>query len=84
MALIDKRDELFTEAAKLVVKHQKASTPFLQIKLILGYHRAGRIMNQLYLFGIVGEYKEYQPREVIIKTTEQLTEYLEMTEALYL
>jgi len=35
------------------------------------------------LFGIVSEFKGYKQREILIKTTEQLTEYLEMIEALY-
>ncbi|RWW91845.1 DNA translocase FtsK [Flavobacterium cerinum] len=41
------RDDLFTDAARLIVSQQKASSAMLQLKLKLGYMRANRIMNQL-------------------------------------
>lgn len=41
------RDDLFTDAARLIVSQQKASSAMLQLKLKLGYQRANRIMNQL-------------------------------------
>lgn len=71
------KDELFQEAAELVVKHQSGSASLLQRKLKLGYNRAGKIMNQLYVYGIVGEYQDFKPREVMFKTTEELKEFLD-------
>ena len=43
----------------------------------LGYNRAGRIMDQMEEFGIVGQSNGSKPREVLIKTTAQLKEMLE-------
>lgn len=70
-------DELFTEAAELVVKHQSGSTSLLQRYLKLGYNRAGRIANELYLYGILGEHEDFRPRKVMFKTTEELKEFLD-------
>ncbi|MBJ7428783.1 MAG: DNA translocase FtsK, partial [Bacteroidia bacterium] len=41
------KDELFNEAAHLIVSSQQGSTSLLQRKLNLGYNRAGRLIDQL-------------------------------------
>ena len=41
------RDDLFKEAARLIVREQQGSTSLIQRKMNLGYNRAGRIMDQL-------------------------------------
>ena len=48
------RDDLFKEAARLIVREQQGSTSLIQRKMNLGYNRAGRIMDQLEDAGIVG------------------------------
>ena len=58
-------DDLFWDAARLVVVNQHGSTSNLQRKLQLGYNRAGRIMDQLEALGIVGESQGSKPREVL-------------------
>lgn len=59
-------DELFIDAARLVVSNQHGSTSMIQRKLKLGYNRAGRIMDQLEAFGVVGPSAGSKPREVLI------------------
>lgn len=71
------RDELFKEAAILIVENKMASASFLQRKLILGYHRAGRIIDQLEHYGIIGEFEGRLPREVLFHRLEDLNEFLE-------
>lgn len=69
------RDELFEEAARLIIQHQQGSTSLLQRKLKLGYNRAGRIIDQLEAAGIVGPFEGSKARDVKIKdeyTLEQL------------
>jgi DNA segregation ATPase FtsK/SpoIIIE, S-DNA-T family len=69
------RDELFYEAATVVVMHQQGSASLLQRKLKLGYNRAGRIVDQLEAAGIIGPFKGSKAREVLIPdemTLEQL------------
>jgi len=70
------RDELFEEAAKVVILHQQGSVSLLQRKLKLGYNRAGRIIDQLFMAGIVGPYQGSTAREVLIQTEEELLELL--------
>lgn len=60
------RDELFGEAAKLVVRHDQGSTSLIQRRLKVGYARAGRIVDQLECAGIVGPPDGSKPREVLI------------------
>ncbi len=60
------RDELFGEAARLVVRHDQGSTSLIQRRLKVGYARAGRIVDQLERAGIVGPPDGSKPREVLI------------------
>jgi len=69
------RDELFEDAARIVVLNQMGSTSSLQRKFQVGYNRAGRLMDQLEAAGIVGPSAGSKAREVLIQdeyTLEQL------------
>lgn len=70
-------DELFTDAGRLVVMNQSGSTSMLQRKLKLGYNRAGRIMDQLEHFGVVGPSDGSKAREVYFDTETELLGHLE-------
>ncbi len=59
-------DELIPEAAKLVVMHNQGSTSLLQRRLKVGYSRAGRLMDQLELLGVVGSFNGSKAREVLV------------------
>ncbi|CUT03868.1 DNA translocase FtsK, partial [Candidatus Chrysopegis kryptomonas] len=73
----DDFDELFDEAAKIVVRYKQASTSLLQRKLKIGYARAARIMDQLEREGIVGPPIEgNKARDVLIESEIELEEYL--------
>ena len=69
-------DELFREAALLVVQTQQGSTSMIQRKLELGYNRAGRIVDQLEAKGIVGPFEGSKAREVLIASEEELEKRL--------
>lgn len=60
------KDPLFEEAARLIVFHQQGSTSLIQRKFSIGYSRAGRLMDQLEMAGIVGVTQGSKPREVLI------------------
>lgn len=66
------RDDLFEDAAKLLVKNQVGSTSLLQRYLKLGYNRAGRLIDQLEVAGIVGPFRGASPREVLVKNEKEL------------
>jgi len=60
------RDELFREAAEVIVTAQQGSASLLQRKLKLGYNRAGRIIDQMEVAGIVGPFEGSKARQVLI------------------
>jgi len=66
----DGRDELFEEAARLVVSVGQGSTSLLQRRMKIGYARAGRLMDELHLAGIVGPQEGSKMREVLVKPLE--------------
>ncbi len=70
------RDELFADAARIVVSTQQGSTSLIQRKLKLGYNRAGRIIDQLEAAGIVGPFEGSKAREVKIKDELSLEQIL--------
>ncbi|MDR4987290.1 MAG: DNA translocase FtsK 4TM domain-containing protein [Bacteroidales bacterium] len=70
------RDELFEDAARIIVATQQGSTSLIQRKLKLGYNRAGRIIDQLEAAGIVGPFEGSKAREVKIKDEMSLNSIL--------
>jgi len=62
----NEKDQLFEDAARIVISTQQGSTSMLQRQLKLGYNRAGRIMDQLEAAGIVGGFNGAKAREVLI------------------
>jgi S-DNA-T family DNA segregation ATPase FtsK/SpoIIIE len=70
-------DEMFEEAARLVVSTKTGSTSMIQRRLKLGYNRAGRIMDQLEAMGIVGAADGSKPREVLYFDEIELHRFLE-------
>jgi S-DNA-T family DNA segregation ATPase FtsK/SpoIIIE len=77
----NERDELFDDAARIIVQTQQGSTSLLQRKLKLGYNRAGRIIDQLEAAGIVGPFEGSKAREVKIANEMALEQFLKDLEA---
>jgi DNA segregation ATPase FtsK/SpoIIIE, S-DNA-T family len=74
------RDELFDEAARVVVMNQSGSTSAIQRKFSIGYNRAGRIMDQLELAGIVGQNEGSKARQVLLQDEYALEQLLRRLE----
>ena len=70
------RDELFREAAEVIVSAQQGSASLLQRKLKLGYNRAGRIIDQMEVAGIVGPFEGSKARQVLISDLNTLDQFL--------
>jgi S-DNA-T family DNA segregation ATPase FtsK/SpoIIIE len=66
------RDELFEEAARLIVRHQQGSVSLLQRRLKVGYSRAARIVDELEAAGIVGPFDGSKARDVLVETEAEL------------
>lgn len=65
-------DPMFEEVARMVVQTQQGSTSMIQRKFSIGYNRAGRLMDQLEVAGIVGPAHGSKPREVLCISEEDL------------
>lgn len=61
-----KKDPLLEEVARQVVMSGTASTSAVQRRYEIGFNRAGRIMDQLEAFGIVGPATGGKPRTVLV------------------
>ena len=60
------KDELFDEAARIILESNQASVSILQRKLMLGYTRAARIIDSMEEEGIVGPYQGSKPRKILV------------------
>jgi len=59
-------DPLIAEAARIVMRTQRASTTMLQRRLRIGYPRAARLMEELEALGVVGPAGNGREREVLL------------------
>ena len=66
------RDDLFEEAAKIIVRHQQGSVSLLQRRLKVGYSRAARLVDELEAAGIVGPFDGSKAREVLVESEAEL------------
>ena len=74
---ISERDQLFREAAEIIVIAQQGSASLLQRKLKLGYNRAGRLIDQLEAAGVVGGFEGSKARSVLVPDLVALDKLLE-------
>ena len=69
-------DPMFEEVARLIVSTQQGSTSMIQRKFSIGYNRAGRLMDQMEVAGIVGPAHGSKPREVLCQSDLDLQNIL--------
>jgi S-DNA-T family DNA segregation ATPase FtsK/SpoIIIE len=63
----DNDDELYDEAARLVVAERQASASFLQRRMRIGFSRAARLIDLMERDGLLGPPQGSKPREVLVK-----------------
>ncbi|HEV8577675.1 MAG TPA: DNA translocase FtsK [Thermoanaerobaculia bacterium] len=63
----DNDDELYDEAARLVVAERQASASFLQRRMRIGFSRAARLIDMMERDGLLGPPQGSKPREVLVK-----------------
>ena len=64
------RDPLFDEAVKIIIESGRGSVSLLQRRLAIGYTRASRLVDQMYMAGILGDHKGSVARQVLITLDE--------------
>ncbi len=67
---LGERDELFDQAVEIILETGRGSVSLLQRRLTIGYGRASRLVDQMAMAGIVGDYKGSQAREVMLTRDE--------------
>ncbi|HTQ79758.1 MAG TPA: DNA translocase FtsK, partial [Thermoanaerobaculia bacterium] len=63
----DNDDDLYDEAARLVVTERQASASFLQRRMRIGFSRAGRLIDMMERDGLLGPSQGSKPREVLVR-----------------
>jgi len=63
----DQDDELYDEAARLVVAEGQGSASFLQRRMRVGFSRAARLIDMMEQDGLLGPSQGSKPREVLVK-----------------
>ncbi|MDY7095043.1 MAG: DNA translocase FtsK 4TM domain-containing protein [Acidobacteriota bacterium] len=63
----DDGDELYDEAARLVVSEGQASASFLQRRMRVGFSRAARLIDMMERDGLLGPPQGSKPRDVLVK-----------------
>jgi len=60
------KDELYDEAARIVVQSSQASISYLQRRLRIGFSRAARLVDMMEMEGLVSPAAGGKPREVLV------------------
>jgi DNA segregation ATPase FtsK/SpoIIIE-like protein len=67
-------DDNFKEAVEIVTQYDRVSASLLQRRLLIGYARAARLLDQLENAGVLGPAEGSKPREVLIHSPEKILE----------
>ncbi len=59
-------DDLFDQAARLVVQERQASASFLQRRMRVGFSRAARLIDMMEREGLLGPQQGSKPRDVLV------------------
>lgn len=70
------KDELTIDSAYYIINSQICSTSDIQRKFSIGFHRAGRIIEELETLGIVGKSNNHGARDVLVHNEEELASLL--------
>jgi S-DNA-T family DNA segregation ATPase FtsK/SpoIIIE len=66
------KDELYDEAARVIMESNQASVSILQRRMRLGYTRAARIIDTMEQEGLVGPFEGSKPRKILVNREDWL------------
>jgi S-DNA-T family DNA segregation ATPase FtsK/SpoIIIE len=66
-------EDLLEKAIQITIENGGGSTSLLQRKLVLGYNKAEKLMNEMEALGVVGSRDGAKPRELLIKSIEEIS-----------
>ena len=69
---LNKMDELLKQAIEITIENGSGSTSLLQRKLLLGYNRAGRLMDEMERLGVVGKMDGTITRQLLVKSIDEV------------
>ena len=73
----DETDELYDEAARLILESGLASVSFLQRRMNIGHMRAARLIDAMEEQGLVGPYQGSKPRDILVDRESYLREKIQ-------
>lgn len=65
-------DELLKQAIEITIENGSGSATLLQLKLVLGYNKADKLINEMERLGILGKRDGSKPRELLIKSIDDI------------
>jgi S-DNA-T family DNA segregation ATPase FtsK/SpoIIIE len=66
------KDDLYDEAARIIMESNQASVSILQRRMRLGYTRAARIIDNMEQEGLVGPFEGSKPRKILVDRVDWL------------
>ncbi len=73
----EETDELYDEAARLILESGLASVSFLQRRMNIGHMRAARLIDAMEEQGLVGPYQGSKPRDILVDRESYLREKIQ-------
>ena len=64
-------DDMWKDALQAVIQTRKASTSLLQRRLMIGYSRSVRLIEEMEEYGIIGKADGSRPREVLVGSLDE-------------
>ena len=72
----EEKDELWDDALRIIMETGQASTSMLQRRFRIGFSRAGRLIDQMEVLGIIGPPQGSKPRELMMSPDQIYNRYL--------
>ena len=70
------KDELWDDALRIVMETGQASTSMLQRRFRIGFSRAGRLIDQMEVLGVIGPSQGSKPRELMMSPDQIYNRFL--------